>query len=211
MIELWEQALLPFNLPLTVLMGLVAAFWLLSVVGAVDVDTFDTDFDIDADGDTGGGNVFDGVLKFVNAQDVPIMIVLSLLALFMWLVSIGSNFYLNPEHEEGTALALLAGNLVVSVLAVKGITQPLRPLFRVIKQDQEHHEPLVGSSGQVKSRTLDQSFGQCEIVRPNGAPALLNCRLASDEEPLARGQQILVIDYDDSDRKFIVKPLNITQ
>lgn len=209
--ELWEQALLSYNLPLTILLGLVGVFWLLSVVGATDADSFDSDFDVDADADADlegdGGSVFDGVLKFVNAQDVPIMFILSLLTLYMWVVAIASNYYLNSGHRELIALALLAANFILSVLMVKFTTHPLRPMFRAIKNDQEHKEPLVGSSGFVKSRILDQGFGQCEITRPNGAPALLNCRLASEEEPLVRGDHVLVIDYDPSDLKYIIKPL----
>ncbi|YCM45595.1 hypothetical protein V2O64_06135 [Verrucomicrobiaceae bacterium 227] len=206
--ELWEQALLSYNLPLTILLGLVGVFWLLSLLGALDFDSFETDFDVDADADLdGGGSVFDGVMKFVNAQDVPVMFILSLLTLFMWVISIASNYYFNSAGSEGVALGFLSVNFIVSVLLVKYVTQPLRPMFRAIKNDQEHQEPLIGSSGFVKSRVLDQGFGQCEVTRPNGAPALLNCKLASREEPLVRGEKILVIDYDDSDQKYLIKPL----
>ena len=207
--ELWEQALLSYNLPLTILLGLVGVFWLLSLLGALDFDSFETDFDVDADAnvDGGDGSVFEGVMKFVNAQDVPIMFILSLLTLIMWVISIASNYYLNSSGSEWLALGFLSANFIVSVILVKFVTQPLRPLFRAMKNDQEHQEPLIGSSGFVKSRVLDQGFGQCEVTRPNGAPALLNCKLASREEPLVRGDQILVIDYDDNDQKYLIKPL----
>ena len=206
--EIWEQALLPFNLPFTILMGVVTLFWLLSLIGTVDLDTFDFDFDTDPDGNVDPGGAFGGVMKFVNAQDVPVMIILSLLALFMWLISITTNFYFNPGHEELTAFLLLIGNFVASILLVKYITQPLRPILSALKNDKEHQEPLIGSSGFVKSRTLDTTFGQCEVIRPKGAPALLNCRLSDEESPLVRGDEILVIDYDPTDRKYLIKPLN---
>jgi hypothetical protein len=205
--ELWEQAMLSYNLPLTILLGLVGVFWLLSVFGAVDSDGLDVDVDGDADLEGEGGSSFDGVLKFVNAQDIPIMFILSLLTLYVWVIAIASNNYLNTQQSELVALGLLVVNFIFSVLLVKFTTHPLRPMFRAIKDDQEHKEPLIGSSGFVKSRVLDQGFGQCEITRPNGAPALLNCRLASEEEPLVRGDHVLVIDYDSSDQKFIIKPL----
>ncbi|MGJ8696430.1 MAG: hypothetical protein ACSHYF_08930 [Verrucomicrobiaceae bacterium] len=203
--ELWEQALLGHNLPFTILMGVVGLFWLLSVVGTFDADAFDVDFE--ADGDVDGGGAFGGVMRFVNAQDVPVMIILSLLALFMWLISIISNYYLNPAGSELVAFGLLCGNFVVSVLLVKFVTQPLRPVLRALKNDKEHQEPLIGSSGVVKSRVLDGNFGQCEVSRPKGAPALLNCRLAGDGDALVRGDEILVIDYDESDQKYLIKPL----
>ena len=207
--ELWEQAILSYNLPLTILLGLVGVFWLLSLVGASDVDSFDVDFDtdVDVDADVDGGGVFEGIMKFVNAQDVPVTFIITLLTVFMWAISIASNFYLNSGESELLALGLLAANFILSVILVKVVTHPLRPMFHALKSDDEHHEPLIGSSGFVKSRVLDESFGQCEISRPNGAPALLNCRLASKEKPLVRGDQVLVIDFDSSDQKYIIKSL----
>ena len=203
--EIWDQALLSHNLPLTLLLGLVFLFWMVSLLGVFDLDSFDTEVD--------GGEVqgADGVLGFllraVNAQDVPVMMVLSVLSLFMWLIAIASNYYLNPGQNGLVAFGLLTGNFILSVILVKLVTQPLRPVFRSIKNDKEHQEPLVGSTGTVKSRILDRDFGQCEVPRPKGSPALLNCRLVDGEKPLERGEEILVIGYDDSIRKYIIKPL----
>lgn len=208
--EIWEQALLSYNLPLTVLLGLVMLFWMVSLLGAFDLDSFDADVEIDADGGDveGGEGVLGFLLRAVNAQDVPVMMVLSLLSLFMWLVAIVSNYYLNPGESGLIAFGLLAGNFIFSVILVKFVTQPLRPVFRSIKNDKEHQEPLVGSSGTVKSRVLDEGFGQCEVHRPKGSPALLNCRMAEGEDPLVHGDGILVIGYDESSQKYIIKPLS---
>lgn len=201
--EIWDQALLSYNLPLTVLLGFVFLFWIVSLVGIGD---FDPDLDLDADaGDLHGGGALGFILRVVNAQDIPLMLVLSLLSLFLWAIAIASNYYFNPDESGGRASLLLVGNFFVSVLLVKLATQPLRPFFRSIKNEREHSEPLIGSVGRVKSRVLDASFGQCEVVRPKGAPALLNCRLAEGEEALARGAEILVIGFDDDTRRFIIK------
>ncbi|MDP0490564.1 MAG: DUF1449 family protein [Verrucomicrobiota bacterium JB023] len=208
--ELWDQAWLGYNLPLTCLLILVAIYWLLSVIGTVDLDTFDIELDGDLEGDAEGqGQATEGVvgtmLRFVNAQDVPLMIVLSLLILFMWAVSILSNAYLNAEGSGWMAMGLLIGNFIVSALAVKAVTQPLRPLMRAIKNDQEHQEPLIGLSGTVKSRVLDHDFGQIEVPRKNGAPALLNAILPEGREALVRGDSVLVIGHDKEKDKFLVR------
>lgn len=203
--ELWEQAILSYNLPLTVLLGLVLLFWVVSLLGVGgDVDG-DVDLDVDGDPGEAGGSVFGFILKFVNAQDVPVMLVLSLLAVFMWFISVVSNYYLNEGQSSTLAGLLFVGNFFLSVLAVKYTTQPLRKFFRIMKDDKEHTEPLIGSTGHVKSRTLDQDFGQCEVIRPKGAPALLNCRLAEGENPLSRGDAILVIGFDEQSKQFIIK------
>lgn len=193
------------NLPLTLLLGLVFLFWMVSLLGVFDLDSFDTE--VDGGEVEGGDGVLGFLLRAVNAQDVPVMMVLSVLSLFMWLIAIASNYYLNPGQNGLVAFGLLTGNFILSVILVKLVTQPLRPVFRSIKNDKEHQEPLVGSAGTVKSRILDRDFGQCEVPRPKGSPALLNCRLVDGEKPLERGEEILVIGYDDSIRKYIIKPL----
>ncbi len=206
--EIWDQAFLIYNLPLTLLLGLVSLFWLVSLVGIGD---FDSEVDIDAEVD-GGADLLSGgglgfLMRAVNAHDVPVMLVLSLLTLFLWLISIASNFYLNSGESGLIAFGLFLVNFLLSVIGVKLVTQPLCPMFRSIKNDKEHQEPLIGSTGFVKSRVLDKDFGQCEVIRPKGAPALLNCRLAEGEEPMVRGEEILVIGHDDDTRKFIIKPI----
>ncbi|MEN8679179.1 MAG: hypothetical protein ABF391_03925 [Akkermansiaceae bacterium] len=207
--EIWEQATIGYNMPLTILLGLVLLFWTVSLLGIGD---FDADLDVDVDLDVDGGaegqaeGAFGFLLRVVNAQDIPLMLVLSLLTLFMWAIAIASNFYFNPEQSTSLALVFLLANFFASVLLVKIVTQPLRKFFRTMKNDKEHQEPLIGSAGHVKSRVLDSSFGQCEVVRPKGAPALLNCRLAEGEDSLVRGDQILVIGFDEETQKFIIKP-----
>lgn len=209
--EIWDQAIIGYNLPLTVLLGLVSIFWIVSLIGVGDLDA---DLEVDVDGDAaseGSEGVFGFLMRVVNAHDIPVMLVLSMLTLFMWLIAIASNFYLNPGQNTGIALALLLGNFIVSVICLRFVIEPMRPLFQAIKNDQEHQEPLIGSTGKVKSRTLDQTFGQCEVIRPKGAPALLNCRLAEGEPPMVRGDEILVIGHDDETRKFIIKPIKIEE
>ena len=200
--EIWEQSLMSYNLPLTVLLALVLVFWIVSLLG---VGGFDTDLDLDLEGGAEAGGALGFLLRVVNAHDIPLMLILSLLSLLMWAFALASNYSFNPNESATLALVYLFPNFIVSVLVVKGVTHPLRPLFRSITLDQEHHEPLIGSGGHVKSRVLDSDFGQCEVARPNGAPALLNCRLAEGDEPLVRGKEILVIAFDEKTQKFIVK------
>ena len=91
--EIWEQALLAYNLPLTILLGLVFLFWIFSLIGLGDADAevkVDGSIDADGDADVDADGVFGFLMRLVNAQDVPVMLVLSLLTLFMWAVAISS-------------------------------------------------------------------------------------------------------------------------
>ena len=130
--EIWEQALLSYNLPLTILLGLVFLFWIFSLIGMGDADAeleVDGAIDAEADGDVDTDGVFGFLMRVVNAQDIPVMLVLSLLTLFMWAGAISSNYYFNPGQSSGLAFVFLIVNFFLSVLMVKFTTQPLRPFF----------------------------------------------------------------------------------
>lgn len=213
--ELWEHAILFYNLPLTILLGLVLVFWLVSVLGAVDLDGLDLDFDVDADVDGDGASsalsgIFGFAMRFVNAQDVPVTIILSLLSVFMWATSLLANSYLNPNHSAWIALGLFLGNFFFSAVLVKATTQPLRPFLRSLKVE-DTPEPLIGLVGTVKSRVLDKDFGQVEVPRISGAPALLNAILPDGHESLVRGAQVLVFDFDAERDKYLVKANSLSE
>ena len=208
--EIFEQALLAHNLPLTIMLGFLCIFWLLAVLGTIDIDSLDFDFDTDIDGDTntdvtpGSSGFMIGLMKLVNATDVPVMMVISLLTLYMWVISILSNSVLNPAHSGYIAAALLLGNFIISCILVRFTTKPLIPLFKAFKKGENDDEPVIGSTGIVKSRLIDSKYGQVEIPRENGAPAIVNARMANGQEAQVRGREVLVIDKDNDKNLFIV-------
>lgn len=198
--ELWEQAILPYNLPLTILLGMMVLYWLRALAGFGD----DLD-DLDGDGepDAHGG---DSLLRFVNAGAVPLTIILSILLLALWMGSIALNYYFNPGHGMGRALALDAGALVVAVIATKVLTQPLVPLMRRLKRA-ENAAPVIGETGVVRSIEIDSKFGQVLVDRPDGGPALLNAKLAPGSEPVPRGTTVSVEAIDEAGI-YLVRPLS---
>lgn len=210
--EIWEQATLAHNLPLTILLGMVVVYWLLALVGTIDIDALDIDLDIDSDGDLDADvtpsnlGCLGSALKFVNATDIPVMMVLSLLTLLMWGISIFSNAALNPSGSILLATGLLVGNFFVSCVIVKFITQPLRPMLRAFKKGENDDEPVIGQIGTVKSRVIDGKYGQVEIPRQNGAPAIVNSRMGDGHPPQTRGSEVLVFDHDSEKKLYIVRP-----
>ena len=203
--ELWIQAIEIYNLPLTIGLIFFCAYWLISSIGVLD---FDTDLDLDIDADISGGGVFSSILVFVNATEVPTMLMLTLLNASMWAISMISNDLLNPSDSLGVAAGLFVTNFIVSVFIVKFISKPLAPLFKAIKNDVEAAEPLIGQVGKVKSRVLDHHYGQVVVPRHNTAPALVNCKLAESDKPLVRGEEVLIINYDKESKRYTVKTLN---
>jgi len=220
--EIWEQAILYYNLPLTILLIVSLGYWVLALIGTIDFEALDFDFDPDIDPDididadididtdvtpSSTGFLLSG-LKFVNADEVPLMMVLSFLTLFMWVFSVLSNYYFNPSQSGGIALLLFVINFFLSALAVKIFTQPLLPFFKAFKKGEDDDEPVIGRVAIVKSRVIDQKYGQIEVPREHGAPAIVNARLRDGHAPLLRGERVLVFDIDPETHLFLVSPSN---
>jgi len=214
MLELIQESITSYNLPLTVLLGLVLLYWLTAALGVVDFDTsmdLDLDLDLDGDADTNGDasslSVFGGFLKFMNADRVPVMIVVSLLVVFLWMVALALNFYFNEPRSYGLAMAYLIPNFIGSTVATKIATIPLRSMFEKVGMQGETHEPVVGRTGVVKSATISDSYGQVEI--PTGSsPLLVNARLGDgNEDPIPKGAAVLVFRHDKETNLYFVRPV----
>ena len=213
--ELWAEAILPYNLPLTILLGLMVLFWLMNLTGALGTDSLDLDGDAEvdvnasADGHFGFGGVISSLLKSVNAGTFPLTIVLSILILMMWMASILLNHYFNPDHKMSHALGFAFGALVIGIIATKAVTQPLVPFMRRLKAA-EDAPPVVGEIGVVRSIQLDSQYGQVEVSRTDGAPAILNARLGDGSDPLPRGSRVVIVSMDEKTGVYLAYALSST-
>lgn len=209
--ELWEQATQVYNLPLTVGLIFFCAYWVISSIGIFDFDTdVDVDLDLDADSDVSiDGGIFSSILNFVNAAEVPVMLILTVLNAFMWAISMSVNEHWNPEGNLGIASLFFVLSFIVSIFLTKYLTKPIAPLFNSIKNDVEAATPLVGQVGKVKSRVLDHNYGQIIVERDKNAPALLSCKLSETDNALVRGDEVIVVKYEKESKRYIVRSLSI--
>ena len=218
MTEIFQEAILPHNLPFTIVLGCVLLYWLIAILGALDFEMLDglldldTDADVDVDVDSGdshsshhGGGILKSAADFMNATDVPIIFVLSLLTLFTWAANLLGNHYFNPQHSALVASGISAAALVIGILSTKWLTIPLKPLGKLLKSS-ENQEPVIGRAGIVRSPHLDHQFGQVE-VEAKGAPLLLNARMSAEGESLPKGTSILVVAQEEDSDWYTVRAL----
>jgi hypothetical protein len=206
--EIWNISLSPWVLPFTVLLGFVAFFLLISLLGIIDLDGLD--FDVDADGidgdlDGANGSFMHGALKVVNATDVPIMMVLSLLSLFKWAsLVIWHSIFSWSELWWGGLLGILVG-LIVSCILVQIIMVPCKPFFQAFKKGEDDAEPVVGQLCEVVSTTITEKYGRVEVPRLSGSPAVVVCRLSEGKSALAKGAMVLVYKYSKEEKVYVAK------
>lgn len=217
--ELWELAISPGVLPFSLLLIPIALYWVFCLLGFLDLDFLDFDLDFDADVDVDvdgagegnhGGGVFSGMvqgaLRFMNATDVPLMAVLSFLFIFLWGLAMAGNHLFNPDSGEFVASMIGLGSLVGAVFLTKWLTAPMKPFFRTLKGTEGESKPVVGRTGTVRSRVIDEHSGQVEVEDPE-APLLVNARLSPGSDALARGAKVLVYQHDAERGIYLVRSL----
>jgi hypothetical protein len=233
MIELMTESFRWVNLPFTVLLGIVVAYWLLVAIGLADsgfhgdagsdLTGFNKEIDLEKEiggGDNGGLTKdagsghhlgwFGHTLTFLNVGQVPLTFVVSVLALCLWMGSLLINRYLT-DGAPLLSLALIPPNFVVSLIATKFITQPFRPLFRMLLRDGPDEAPVVGQRCRIVTSVATAEFGQAEVAT-SGAPLLLNVRTMNDAH-MARGDQAIVVRHDAEHGVYFITPLpdSVTQ
>lgn len=207
--EVLTEAIRPLNLPFTVLLAVVAGYWLLVAFGMLGLD-------LEGDGDLGGhdgdlhhesaaeGGWFSSVLHFVNIGEVPVTIVGSVFALCLWLGSMIANHY-----WTGGSLALgfaaLAPNVVLSAVLTRYLTLPFKPLLRAMNREGDEHVPVVGRTCEIATSEANAQFGQARI-ETKGAPLLINVRVRNIVS-LPRGATCLVVEEDKARSLYFVVPV----
>ncbi|MFC5458044.1 hypothetical protein [Prosthecobacter fluviatilis] len=203
MIELFQAAILPHQLLLSLLLALVICYWLLVLMGALDFEAdLPDDIGLDADAPSGAdsshghglntGGAWLATGRFFGFSQVPLVVWLSFLVLFMWLGSLALNEWYNQAGSVQQAALLLLPNLLGSLILTKIVTLPVAKLFKAMGDADSEAEEVMGRVGVVVSTEADASYGQLEITTAN-VPLLINVRTRPDAAPLKRGTPAKVI------------------
>ncbi len=208
--EIIALSFTPWTVAITVILGFCILYWMLNVIGLIDLDVLDLDLDTDIDTEAAEGGLAHGILgsilRFMNASDVPLMIILTILFLLLWMINVIGNALLGTGGDGFLAGVVFFAAFIASVILVKFITMPLRPVFRAMQSGGNDDEPIFGKEAVVVSLNLDEKGGQVEVARSNGAPALLSARLTAGEV-LLRGQHAVIFDRDPDTGTYLARPI----
>lgn len=214
MLELFQESLLPVNLPFTILLGLIAIYWVIGLLGLIDIDGPDgveagVEVDVEVDGGDDGGSASGGLYKtllnVIGASDAPLMFVISLFSLFLWASNVLLNHYFNPDFETGRASLLLIPVVVGSFVLTRLLVIPLRPVMKMLRSPEKPVE-VIGASGIVRSSKIDSEFGEVE-VSASERNLILRARISTNEAPLVKGDRILVVSKEDESDTYVVRAL----
>lgn len=222
MIELIQEAIALYNLPLTALLGMVLFYWLLVLIGMLDfdLDLFDfgggedgvPDMTVEHPSSMGGAMLTAG--RFLGFSQVPIAVWGSFFTLFLWAAALFLNYRFNGEagaRSLDTAAWLLLPATGASLALTKLVTLPLARLFAAMAGAETESQTVVGRDAVVVTSSLDATHGQVEVSQ-DGVPTLLNARLCTgadtgaSAEMLHKGDRVRVLEASADGLFYFVEP-----
>jgi hypothetical protein len=202
-----------WNLPFLVMLGLVAAFFVLQLVGLVGHDAdgdADADHDVDHDadgGDAGGG--FQEVLSFFGVGRVPFMVVWGSLFIFAGFTGIFFNriafVRLDGRYPGWLFVVSLLVALAVGLIFTRAAARLAGKLVDTGGRGSARKHELVGALGVVASAHIDDGFGEIRVQDRARNEMLVHARLRAGVPRLTRGAQVVLVDFEERRELFLVE------
>ncbi|NHZ98491.1 ubiquinone biosynthesis protein [Massilia sp. CCM 8734] len=210
---LWQLlSSFPTSIP-TVLLAVLLVYWVMSIIGLVDVgDSVHLHTDV-AHGH-GAHDLHDlpdlhtlaGYVVALGLGGVPLSVAASVLVFCTWLSTALLHQYaltwLPTETLRmlaGCAVLLFSGGLSIPVAA--RVLQPLRALF--VKHAARTNESLVGQDCRITTQSVDRGFGRADV---DSHGVSINIRVwAAVPNALAKGAKAIIVAYDPATQQYEVQ------
>lgn len=191
---------------------IVAGYWLLTMVGILDLDILD--FDIDLEGDSNNLHGVAAAMATLGLTGVPVAVVISIISLVAWLICYYAVYFGLFWAQEGF-MRIVAGTIVgvaslaFSLPVTAQLIRPLRKVFTKLNE-QASGKSLLGTTCIIRTTRVDTDFGEAEC-RLNGAPLLIKVR-SDGKTPFARGDKAVIIEHDASQQVYqIISEIEFNQ
>lgn len=187
----------------TVLVAISVVFWILVIAGGLGVEFLDFDLDVEAAAQEADQEVTE-LLSALGVGTVPFSIMVTVFSLLGWTITYVTSLMLDQYASANLVVdfAVLLGATVASLPLTGAVTYPLRQLLET--GTDRSGESIVGSTCEITTSRVDASFGRASVFH-EGADLVLSVR-SHDEGALEKGDEALVIDYDDGDEVYWVEP-----
>ncbi|EQM71659.1 DUF1449 family protein [Pseudomonas tohonis] len=173
------------------LLCLAIIYWAIVALGLVEVDLLD----VEADSLLAGDGVA-ALLSKLKLNDIPVTLVLSVLALFGWLLTYFAELLILRHlplgllrYPMGLVVAVVALGLSLPVAAA--VCSPLRPLFR--KAEATTSKSVLGQTAVIRSGRVTLEHGEA-VLEDGGAGLILKVR-AEEAKGFKRGDRVVLLEY----------------
>jgi hypothetical protein len=183
----------------TALLGVVVLYWIVVIIGVLDLDFLDFDLEgVDSEGP------FYSIAMFLHIEEIPFGLVMSLIVLNFWIITM--LMYFLPIDAGGLLNGLLLlPALAGGVVATKYETIPLRGLFKNSYSQGNNRNQVVFHLCTLLCDIKSGKLGQAAIER-NGASIVINVKSDVEGESFAKNEVAVVLKKDtDRDFYYIIK------
>ncbi|WP_109831227.1 OB-fold-containig protein [Reichenbachiella versicolor] len=203
MSELLEFAFSGINLIPSMLFLFVILYWLIAILGMIDIDAVDIDIDIDTDIEISG---FAALLSFFNIGHMPLMIFVTFFTIPLWMITLLINDYLGyfgwlPQ------LIVFIPTMIGSLFIAKFFTIPIARFYKKVRKNTEAIEDIVGKMCTAKLRITSDRIGQAEI-NVGGTSVLISAK-TQNQEVVEKGSTALIIQQSNDHNFYIVEPYTL--
>ncbi|MBI0427201.1 hypothetical protein [Psychrobacter sp. NG27] len=193
----------------TGLVMFVALYWMVSLLGMVDMDAVDIG---DASGEgadlTSSGFVSGLLLKF-GLYGVPLIVILSLISLIGWLLSYFYTSFLHQNFDSGILYYLFGTGALIFVLVISMwltgiIISPIRN--KIAKIPRRNAASNIGKIAVVRTLSVTDKHGEVEL-NDGGAGLILKIRSDINDGSLKQGDRVMLVEYLEAANTYRVTPV----
>ena len=190
----------------TVLLCLCIVYWAGALLGLIDLDVLNIETDLDLPGDAGATpDVLAGLLIKFKLVGVPVIVTISLIALFGWFISYYAVHFIIGDSSS-TIFRILAGLPIFAIafaIATWLTSHAIKPLRKLFKYSTtETHKHIIGQTAVVRTMRVDANFGEASLA-DGGAGLILKVRSTGDET-FAKGDRVVIFERLNDDNIYRV-------
>lgn len=169
------------------------AFWLVAILGVVDIDVLDL-----PEVDGVDGNSINGAALLVKwgLNGVPFVVVISIVSLVGWAFSFYAVLLIAPSSFIGVIhwvidSVIFISSLILAVVISSQIIRPIRGLFNKMSHDTQ--QQVIGQIAIVRTARVDENFGEA-VFNDGGAGLILKVRSFGSDK-FKRNDRVVLIEY----------------
>lgn len=199
----------------TALVLFVTLYWLVALLGFVDMDVVDVGdiSDIGDIGDAGNASVglLSGILLKFGLYGVPLVVILTGIALIGWVLSYFYGSFLQAQFGHGVLHYVFGTGALVLVLVVSmwltGLM--LSPIRRHIANiPKRHAQSFLGQTAVVRTLTVNDRHGEA-MLEDGGAGLIFKVRqLTGDDSVIVQGDNVRLVAYDQQQNVYQIQKIN---
>ena len=199
----------------TGLVMFVTLYWVVSLLGLVDMDSVDLgDLGGDVGSDADVSNLsstgfFTGLMLKFGLYGVPLIIILSLISLIGWLLSYLYTSFLHQNVDSGILYYVFGTGalffvLVISMWLTGLIISPIRK--NIAKIPKRNASSNIGKIAVVRTLSVTDKHGEA-VLNDGGAGLILKIRSDMSDNQLKQGDKVVLAAYLDDANTYRVTPV----